>query len=329
MPDTKRATSPCNYRGITRKVASKVTRLPKSFDIYTLKYKAPVNKDLAIGLVYFNCVKSKRLLMNYLYTVEKLKLAGIPCFTIEMYETTPEIHDAFHVKTDFILFQKERLCHILEKNIPETFTKLLFIDCDLIFGNINWYNEISKKLDSFEVVQPFSRAIWLDITYKKIMKERIPIIFYNKLGMIPNTGGIGGYHPGFAWAFQRDWFRKYGFFQYAVLGDGDSISSTIWFNYTDFAYRQFLTGAIEEYKKSIVSPKACFIEGTMYHLWHGDSKKRQYSSRRDIFKSVEDIRNILKVADNGLFSLKADSLKPKIRKYFMNRDDDGVLDCET
>ena len=202
---------------------------------------------------------------------------------------------------------------------------MLFIDCDLIFGNINWYNEISKKLDTFEVVQPFSRAIWLDITYKKIMKERIPIIFYNKLGMIPNTGGIGGYHPGFAWAFQRDWFRKYGFFQYAVLGDGDSISSTIWFNYTDFAYRQFLVDAIEEYKKSIVYPKACFIEGTMYHLWHGDSKKRQYSSRRDIFKSVDDIRDILKVADNGLFSLKADSLKPKIRKYFMNRDDDGVL----
>jgi hypothetical protein len=159
------------------------------------------------------------------------------------------------------------------------------------------------------------------------MKERIPIIFYNKLGMIPNTGGIGGYHPGFAWAFQRSWFRQYGFFQYAVLGDGDSISSTVWFKYTDFTYRQFLLDAIEEYKQNMVAPKACFIDSTLYHLWHGDSKKRQYSSRRDIFKSVKDIRNILRVGENGLFSLKDDSLKPKIRKYFQNRDDDGIIDC--
>lgn len=326
MPQTRR-TGSCNFKSVTRKVVSKVTRLPKSFELQKIRYAKPsaaLTADLAIGLVYFNCVKSKRLLMNYLYTVEKLKLAGIPTFTIEMYEDEPDISDAIHVKTDFILFQKERLCHLLEKHIPESFTKLMFMDCDLIFGNEDWYDQVSNRLEHVEVVQPFSRAIWLDITYKKLMKERIPIAFYTKLGQITNTGGIGGYHPGFAWAFQRSWFRKNGFFQYAVLGDGDTISSTVWFDYTLFEPKQFLINAVNEYKSSIDMPTTCFIEGTVYHLWHGDSKKRQYSSRRRIFQDVNDIRDVIKEDKNGLFALRNDKLKPKIRAYFMRRDDDGI-----
>jgi len=315
----------CDYKAATRRAVVKVTNLPASFDIQKMRYVEPKNSDLAIGLVYFNAVKSKRLLMNYLYIKERLKIAKIPVFTIEMYEDVPEISDAIHVKTDFILFQKERLCHLLEKYIPESYPKLMFMDCDLIFGNPNWYNEVSEKLSHFDVVQPFSRAIWLDLTYKKRMKERLPIAFYNKLGTIPNSGGIGGYHPGFAWGFNRAWFRANGFFQYAILGDGDTISSTIWFNYPHFEYKQFLLDAVNTYRASIAMPNTCFVDGTVYHLWHGDSKKRQYSSRRKIFKDVYDIRAILKVDTNGLFSLKDDALKPQIRAYFTKRDDDGLF----
>ena len=240
-----------------------------------------------------------------------------------MYETEPEIKEAVHVKTDFILFQKERLCYILEKHISERFTKLLFIDCDLIFENLDWYDELSKKLDHFNIVQPFSKGVWLDITYKRVMKERIPIVFYNRFGITGNSGGIGGYHPGFAWAFQRDWYRKVGFFQYAVLGDGDTISSTVWLNYSEFNYRPFIKGPLDEYRKLIKEkPSICFLEGNIYHLWHGDQKKRQYSERREIFKSVKDVRDIIKIDKNGLFVLKDDKLKKGIRKYFLKRDDD-------
>lgn len=316
----------CNFRKVTLKTAKKKSTLSKRFDLYDLKYKSPIKQDLAVGLVYFNSAKSKRLLMNYLYVVEKLKLANIPNFTIEMYTESPELSAAtVYAKTDFILFQKERLCHLLEKKIPTEFTKLLFIDCDLIFENHNWYNELSEKLDSSNIVQPFSKGIWLDITYKKIVKERIPISFFQKLGRIPIKGGLGGYHPGFAWGFQRSWYKKIGFFQYAILGDGDSISSTVWLDYKDFNYRDFIRPALEDYRKSIIDkPTVCFLEGNIYHLWHGDASNRQYSKRREIFNSVKDVRSIIHVADNGLFELNNDTLKPKIRNYFKNRDDDGL-----
>ena len=322
MRKTRKAS--CNFKGFTAKSLSRKTKLPKSFDLYDLKYTKPEKKDLAVGLVYFNCVKSKRLLMNYLYTVEKFKIAGIPVFTIEIYKDSPEIKDAIHIKTDFILFQKERLCHILEKHIPDTFTKLLFIDSDLVFDNLNWYNELSKKLDDNNIVQPFSTGLWLDITYKKIVKQRIPIAFYIKIGKLYNEGELGGYHPGFAWAFQRPWFNKVGFFQKAVLGDGDTLSSTAWLNY-DFEVRDIYKKSIQEFRDSIKEPPTmCYLEGNIYHLWHGDGKKRHYKERRNIFNSVKDINDIIKMDKNGLYAITDESLKPKIRKYFTNRDDDGL-----
>jgi len=329
MVNKTRKAESCNFKRITLKTANKAFRLSKSFDLYDLKYNNPEKKDLAIGLVYFNAAKSKRLLMNYLYVAEKFKMADMPFFTVEMYEDTPEIADAIHLKTDFTLFQKERLCHVLEKHIPNSFKKLLFIDSDLIFENQNWYNELSDKLNHFNVVQPFSKGVWLDITYRTVIKERMPIIFYNKFGKISMEGGIGGYHPGFAWAFQRDWFNKVGFFQQGVLGDGDTLSSTVWLDYKGFEYRDFIKGAVDDFRKTMgKKPSICFLKGAIFHLWHGDGKKRQYRERRDIFKSIKDVRDIIRVANNGLFELKDETLKPKIRKYFKNRDDDGLAVSE-
>lgn len=325
MVSKTRKTATCNFRKITLKSANKKVKLSKSFDLYDLKYNTPLKKDLAVGLVYFNAAKSKRLLMNYFYALEKFRMANIPVFTLEVYEDSPEIKDAFHLKTDFIIFQKERMCYLLEKMIPKSFTKLLFIDSDLIFENTNWYNDLSERLETSDIVQPFSKGIWLDITYKKVVKQRIPIAFYQKFGRIDYDGGIGGYHPGFAWGFRRSWFNKVGFFQYAILGDGDTLSSIAWLNYTDFKTRDFIRNAVEDFKSSITEkPSICFLDGVIFHLWHGDSSKRQYRERREIFKSVKDVRDIIRVADNGLFELKDDTFKAKIRKYFKKRDDDGL-----
>ena len=271
--------------------------------------------------------------MNYLYLREKFKIANIPTYTIEMYTNTPEINDAIHVKTDIIIFQKERLCYVLEKHIPSNFKKLIFIDTDLVFDNINWYTEVSNKLDSVNIVQPFSNAIWLDITYKKIMKERIPIVFSIKFGIMNNPGTLGGYHPGFAWGFQRAWYRKYGFYQYGILGGGDAFSSTAWINkiydnmFPDnrLKYIKPFIPSLNEYSKSIKeTPSICYVKGNVYHLWHGDNKNRQYNRRRLITNSLDDIRDILKVDKSGIFALKDHSYKSKILKYFKNRDDDGL-----
>lgn len=300
-------------------------KLPPHIDLYDMHYVPPQKKDLAVGIVYFNSAKSKRMLMNYMYALEKLKLADIPYYTIEMYETTPEIKDAIHVKTDFILFQKERLSRVLETYIPKTFTKLMFIDCDIVFDNPNWYNEVSDKLDKCEIVQPFTHAKWIDITYKNTYRTKKSIVLTPP--MKTHQEVFGKYHPGFAWGFQRDWFNRIGFYEYDILGNSDSISCNVWFPNVKEAwpYHTYTKNTVEEYKKKLTKPPiSCFLDGNVYHLFHGDLRKRKYRTRWQIFKSVKDIRDILTVDKNGLFALKDDTYKPIIRRYFKSRDDDGL-----
>ena len=88
-------------------------------DISILTYNKPVRNDMVIGFVFFNIAKSNRLLMNYLYTTNKLKLANIPYYTLEVVYNKPEIPEAIHIACKSIMFQKERLCYVLEKHIPE------------------------------------------------------------------------------------------------------------------------------------------------------------------------------------------------------------------
>ena len=156
--------------------------LPKSFDIYNFQYKKPIHNDLAVCIMYFNANKSKRILMNCLYVIEKLKMANIPVFVMEMYTTFPEIKDAFHLKADILLFQKERMCHLIEERIPKSYTKLMFMDGDIVFDNLNWYNDMSTKLNHFNAVHGFTKFVRLDITYKHIIDECLSFTFRKKYG---------------------------------------------------------------------------------------------------------------------------------------------------
>jgi len=311
----------CRYTKSTLKRVKVRLHSKKALNIHDIHYKEPTKKDMAVGLVYFNSSGSKRLLMNYLYTVEKMKLAKIPYYTIEMYTDKPDIADAIHVKTDFILFQKERLCYVLEKHIPKTFKKLLFMDTDLIFDNENWYNEASNKLDAFELIQCFSNVYNLDITYKI---KTGSFLSYKMHKAFPNVEKTS---PGGAWAFQRDWYNKVGFFQHDPMGGSDVMSLKAW---TGGEYRpekeipRHLSRVYEEFTKKITElPSICYIEGGIYHLWHGTSKNRQYGVRSKIFRNVNDIMDIMKVNDDDIFELTDASYRKRIMDYFLKKDDDG------
>jgi len=327
----------CNIDKKTlKKIRSTLNPKQPIKNFHNIVYNSPLKDDMAIGLVYFNCVGSKRLLMNYLYTVEKLKLAKIPYYTIEMYVDKIDIADAIHVKTELILFQKERLCYLLEKHIPQKYKKLLFMDTDMVYENINWYNDVSKKLDDFNIVQCYSNIYYLDITYKKIDKSFYSSsLIRNRKDNSSHFGSRGGASvfgtPGGAWAFQRQWFNDIGFFQYDPLGSCDKLSVLIWYGIdTEYRYNSSMTtmvkGALAEYKAKLKQlPSICFVEGLAYHLWHGTLENRQYIERKEIFKSVKDIRDILKIGENGLFELvDKTKYKSKIMKYFKNKDDDGI-----
>jgi hypothetical protein len=258
--------------------------------------------------------------MNYLYTVEKLKLANIPTYTIELVYSEPEIKDAYHVRGQSMMFHKERLCSLLEKRIPWWFSKILFMDADIVFSNPNWYTELSNALDSHQVVHPFSTACWLDATYKEVLDERLSVVFMDRTLIYNPT-----YHPGFAWAFQRKWFRKTGFYEHGITGSGDTLSAAAWLGVL-FAPTYLKKALVQSYTKyrANAHPSITCISGSVYHLWHGTRVNRKYVERHGILDSIKNVEDIVVKNSCGVFEIADTAVNEKLKRYFIEREDDMV-----
>jgi hypothetical protein len=275
-----------------------------------------------VGLVFFNPAKSKRMLMNYFYTIEKLKLAKIPYYTMELVynRQEPEIADAFHVYAKSVMFHKENLCTLLEAKIPWYYSKVLFLDADLVFGNPDWYSEVSSALSDHDVVQPFTTAVWLDITYTQATQIRESVIYMDKKKTFDHK-----LHPGFAWAFRRSWFRKVGFFEYGVTGSGDTLSAAAWLG-VKFPSTYLKPALVPAYQAfdNLPKPRITCTSGPIFHLWHGTHVNRKYVDRHVILDGVKDIRKVMRPNWNGVWEFSIKGLSEKMAAYFNERVDDGI-----
>ena len=291
-------------------------------DVATCAYNTPLICDMAIGLVFFNPAKSKRMLMNYLYCVEKLKRAKLPYYTLELVygKEEPEIVDAFHVWSKNAMFNKEQLCRLLERRMPWRFSKVVFLDADLVFTSSDWYTDTSKRLNTHEVVQPFSSAVWLDITYTKATLERSSVVYMNRTKTYNSQ-----YHPGFAWAFKRSWFRRYGFYEYAITGSGDTMSTAAWLGveFPKGYLKSAFVRSFSDYRR-MPKPTMTCTPGKVYHLWHGTHKNRKYVDRHQIVDGIPDVQRIVRPNWSGVFEVTDKNVEAKLRDYFTEREDDGT-----
>jgi len=298
------------------------------------------SKDIAVGLVLFNPTKSKRIIMNYLYTKNIMEKQGIPTFTLELVFkdkdicNVPEIAEeknVFHVYGNSVMFHKERLCRILETKIPTTYTKILFCDADVIFKEKDWYSNLSKLLDKNDIVHPFSEAVWKDLTYTQdLVKRKSSLLDNSPIGSVWDPS----YHPGFAWGFKRDWYNRVGFFDWAITGSGDTLSCAAWtfkeFSKNSTSYpRQAMKTKYELYKTLVNSnlPRITHMPGLIEHLWHGSRENRKYASRHNILNEVEDIDDLLILNSYGVFEFKPEILdiwNDPFTKYFEDRNDDQL-----
>jgi hypothetical protein len=283
---------------------TKVPKSPEDVSINRIAYSIPRRNDLAVLLVFFDYNGSVRILMNYLFMREKLKLANIPVFTLElvMKDSKPKISDAIHVYGSSYLFQKEHLIRLLEKQVPENFTKLACLDADLLFSHPGWYDKLSIILDTSQVVQCFEDAFWLDITYTKVQKNAKTVLQCAN----SNTGFFGWktrYHPGFGWAFTRSWYNKIGFYDFAIIGGGD----------TSFSY-----GILRcEEPKGHENKLSEKLYNKSYNAWK--------ETRAECFKQYNDITDSLSDKNtDGVYELIDPQVNSNVLNYFKARDDDGI-----
>jgi hypothetical protein len=265
--------------------------------------------------------------MNYLYTINQFQLKKLPFFTLELVfkDRSPEIPNAFHVYCDSFIFHKERMCRVLETKIPSKYKKLLFVDSDVIFLNPDWYTDVSKLLDTHDVVQPFETCYWLDLTYTNITLSRKTVLFMKEKEWNYN------YHPGFAWAFRREWYRKVGFFDWALSGSGDTLSSAGWMSKQFPKIFKSLPLSLKKVYSDFTSkplPRITYYKGgEINHLYHGSKTNRQYVDRHKMIEFNQDIRTLITINKDGMYEwIDKAKWNPLFLGYFQNRIDDDVSD---
>ena len=286
-------------------------------------YATPNVKDTAVCLCYFSAVGYKRPRTNFMKVRSMLLKAEIPTFTAECIigKTCQLIpNPTLLVRSDSALFYKERLFNLLEPRIPRQYKKLIFMDSDIIFDDPEWVDKISLALKTYAVIQPFTKVVLTDQNLDTI--EEFP----SCIKLFKDTGKING-HPGFCWAIVRSHFNSIGgFFDKAIIGSGDSMFANslmkmkVAFTY-NFIYADYLKWRL---KISGLPVSFHYLDMTIYHLYHGDTKARQYTSRHKIpqLNAIQIWDQAVYKNKDGMYELRNRAVNNIFLNYFISRKED-------
>ena len=293
------------------------------YDITSIRYNTPELQDMAVIMAFFNPAKSFRIIQN-LYTIKQLlEMSGIPVYIGEIaFNDAPFVlppsSTTYQYRTSSIMFYKENIMTQVLKHVPETFTKVVLLDADILFVDPEWYRKLSDALNTYDVVHPYCIAHRLNISFQ-VNNTDFSVL-------------AGGNSPGFAWAFRRSWLQTHPLFEYALVGGGDTMVYLSLSNYAKY------TSTLKLYKPDIpkltsAPPSASYVDLEILHLPHGSLTNRQYGSRYERIESIMSTHNISALSQavyrthDGIFEWKPeyrDAMNVALLDYFTKRNDDGI-----
>jgi hypothetical protein len=295
---------------------------------------------------YFNPNRYRSKLRNYCLFRESLRLSGMPCLTVEclFHGQRSELPDSDNVHTVIardVMWQKERLLNLAIARMPDEWNTVAWLDGDILFENRNWAMEAVAQLDRHAVVQPFSEVVRLPqgATWGRVGQQ------WDSFGSIvkqtPNQLLNGNFarhgHTGFAWVARRDWLTRHGLYDGCISGTADHLMAHAfagdWTSEcidqivgADSPYRNhFSAWALAVYRN--VRAKVSYVNGTVFHLWHGDIVNRRYDlCNRELASSNFDPATDLHVGVDGCWDWATNrpTLHAWAAEHFASRKEDGT-----
>lgn len=257
-----------------------------------------------------------------------------------------------------VMWQKERLLNVALENLPTSCRKVVWIDCDLLVDSHHWPARIARALDEVPLVQPFHRLghlsaevtvpdpngveCWQSSLAYSVAQGRSPSQGLGLLPKVPPVAMSSDYltrvaaiaHPGMVWAAQRDLLDRHRFYDASIIGGGDVLFACAAFGcFEDWLacrrtseaershYRSWATSLFDSVRGRVGN-----LEGTVFHLWHGNLRDRQYLERRDRlcdlgFDPHQDITRTPQGA--WRWNSQKPALHQFLRDYFISRREDG------
>jgi hypothetical protein len=243
------------------------------------------------------------------------------------------------LRSDTILWHKERLLNIALSALPDCCDKVAWLDADLLFENAGWVRDTARLLDRYSIVQPFQFACWLPQNMAEIPTgdstngTEIEVQAASAYAWLSSKdwNAVPG-HPGFAWAARRSLLSKHGFYDRFILGGGDWVMSWAMFHSANL-WQALLPSALENHLRTWsadfhadVQGSVYFTPGRLFHLWHGDKKNRRYLLRSVILREANfDPTTDITLDDAQCWRWSSDKpeLHRKVEEYFRFRKEEG------
>ncbi|MEX0785384.1 MAG: hypothetical protein WD939_01990 [Dehalococcoidia bacterium] len=299
---------------------------------------------------YFNSAGYRQRLKNFRVFRERL---AVPLIAVELaygdrdFELCSDDADiVVQLRGGDVMWQKERLLNIALASLPDDATAVAWLDCDVVFERPDWPERAQALLAERVLVQPFQHSFRLPkgtlpdefdrttdrprnsfaCNYQRGVLTPDVLRAWNFEGDFPNDG--------YAWVGRRDVLERHGFYDACVVGGGTR----------DFAHavvgafdaliegRPMTTGQAEHFLQwatpvyESVRARIGYIDGDVFHLWHGAKKVRRILERHGDLRDLGfDPYTDIALEEGGCWRWNSDkpALHAFVKAYFESRRDDG------
>jgi hypothetical protein len=302
--------------------------------------------DLAVVSCFFNSqdYQSKQEALEVFS--KAMRSSGIPLYmagaTLGGEDSVVAVaKDAYHFRGGEVMWQKERLLNLLIRRLPARFTKIAWIDADILFENPDWAVDTSRLLNNVMVVQPYSHCFRLRPHHQAYNGEGERLQAFTAVrNALPRFAQSGPYelhgHTGYAWAARREFLTAIGLYDAAIGGTADHLMAHAFAG--DFA-SQCIRATVGDLSSGfawhfrhwaesawdIVHGSMGVVDGAALHLWHGEHHNRGYVTRNTELISLgfDPLRHLV-AGRSGLWRWSSDGQRFRgfVDSYFKSRFED-------
>ncbi len=302
--------------------------------------------DLAVITCFFNPGGYRNKRENYERFMEPLRAGGLHTLTVECafgsdpFEL-PAGEGVLHVRGGSLMFQKERMLNLALPYLPPAFTKVAWLDADVVFERADWPKAASAALEEHVVIQPFEECYRLPrgasayagcgerwLSFAAAYRQRYPVV---TTGRYKDHG-----HVGFAWAARRSLLETVRLRDVDPNGHGDHLMAHAMLGDWNSVCVRRLVGAVGPYAESTrrwarqfhgeVQGRLGYIPGALMHLWHGRIADRRYYTLALHLRAFGfDPDRHLCEHPSGLWAWteEAATMEAEYRRYFATRREDA------
>ncbi|MCU6501973.1 hypothetical protein LPN04_29695 [Rugamonas sp. A1-17] len=304
--------------------------------------------ELVVITTYFNPCRYLSRRKNYDLFIDGMQRAKVPCITVECafgdgpFEL-PASLDVVQVRSQALLWQKERLLNLAASWLPRSCKYVAWLDCDILFDNSQWVGDLLSVMRRHKVAQVFETCLRLDVGNQVANEPDICRSFASVMGEQPALLDAGRYdlhgHTGYGWAMHRDIFDNVGLYESAVSGSADHFMSHSIYGNCNFCIENALKhdhAQISHFKEwsdrfyALVHGSLGVVSGQIRHLWHGDAVNRRYFLRMheitDLgFNPWTDLHAAPGAPLEWAPGMEKPGLQQYFQSYFASRREDEAL----